>query len=198
MIWPLRRLGGGTGSELPGDRLPRLRHVGADVAGLDPSGEVGAERRVALAQLREGVLDALRHREPYAFRGGGELPIPAAETQRGRELAGQEIDLLARPGCAPQVVEPLGLLELLAQRAQPASVGDLRLRVQHRAGVAETAERQVLPDDPDGGALDAPTSHDGPHPARLELLAGMTDQVGDVTQPLGVPPSADPRLVAAR
>ena len=168
------------------------------MAGLDPSGEVGAERRVALAQLREGVLDALRHREPYAFRGGGELPIPAAETQRGRELAGQEIDLLARPGCAPQVVEPLGLLELLAQRPQPASVGDLRLRVQHRAGVAETAERQVVADDLDGGALDRPTSPDGHQHARLELLAGMTEQVGDVAQTLGVPQTADRPLVGER
>src|SRR3989442_14363380 len=128
-------------SELPGNRTRGVRLVDAEVARLDAGREVVAEGQVALADPRERILDALGDCEARPLGRGGCLPVPAPEANGGRELLGEELDLLAGPGRSSRVVEPVGLLPLLAEILEPTPVRGLRLRVEHRAGVAEAGHR---------------------------------------------------------
>src|SRR5262249_44755316 len=57
------------------------------------------------------------------------------EPTRPRQLACQHLHLLAQTGRPPDVVEPLGLLELAAQLAEPRPVCAAALGVEHLAGV---------------------------------------------------------------
>src|SRR5690348_8911293 len=98
--------------QLPGARRERAGIVGAVVAGLDRSGEMTAERRVAGADLRERRLDRLRHHQPSPFGVRSGLPTPSAEPERADDLLAKGLVLGAETGCAERIVESNGLGEL--------------------------------------------------------------------------------------
>src|SRR6266581_4094957 len=109
-------------SERPDDRVVRRAGVGAEVAGLDGPREVMAKGGVTVADLLQRVLDPLCHRQPSPFHVRCRLAIPAAETDRGGQLLGEEIDLLAGRLRPPEIVEALGLAELVVQLLEAMSV----------------------------------------------------------------------------
>ena len=85
--------------------------------------------RVTLTRARSAALPALRSRPPR----------PTARASS----AADEVQLLAQPRGALDVVEALGLVEVLAQLDDALAVGGLGLGVEHRARVAAVADGQL-------------------------------------------------------
>src|SRR5262245_35544192 len=113
-------LAAGAGSEAPASGLLGRRAVGAEDPCLDARGEVTPELRVSFLDLPERQLDALGHGEAGTLGRRGRMAIAAAETDRRRELARQELDLFAGAIGAADVVELISLGELIAQLGETA------------------------------------------------------------------------------
>src|SRR6478735_1325588 len=141
---------GSAAVDLPGHRVPRIGLVAAEVAGVDRRLELATEALVLGGDAADDALDRARHVHPRTLGVRRGLAVAAAEADRARELARDELHLLARTGGALGVVEVLGLLDLRAQVLEARAVLALGLRVEQRAGVAVPA-----PDLDGGVARDA-------------------------------------------
>src|SRR6185503_20428117 len=149
----------------------------------------------------EGVLDPFGGGQAGALGRRGGLPIAATEADRRRELARDEVELLARVGGASAVVEAFGLLELLPQLLDAALVRGLGGRIEDRSGIAEAGDRKAV-----GGELcgaepigrRARPGRLGDQLPRVEMLPRMTQQEPDVLEPLRVADSADGAVVGER
>src|SRR5262249_57047246 len=108
--------------------------------------------------LAHGAADV--HPGPLGARS--RLARATAQPAGARQLVGEHLHLLAQPCRAADVVELLGLLELVAQLAEPRPVGAARVAIEHLTG---TAGAQAL------GAAEL---------ERIKLQAGMPEQLEQV------------------
>src|SRR4051812_47052161 len=108
--------------DLPGHRMPRIGLVAAEVAGVHRRLELAPEALVLGGDAPDDALDGARHVHPRALRVRGGAAVAAAEADRARQLAGDELHLFAGAGRALRVVERLGLLDLRPQVLEAAAV----------------------------------------------------------------------------
>src|SRR3954462_6123990 len=127
---------GSAAIDLPRDRMARVGLVAAEVAGVNGLRERAPDRRVLGREAPDHALHGARDVHPRALGVRGRLAVAAAEADRARQLARDELHLLAGAGGALGVVERLGLLDLGAEVLQPAAVLALGLRIEQRAGIA--------------------------------------------------------------
>src|SRR6476659_6206466 len=193
---PAIRRAGSAAVDLPGHRVPRIGLVAAEVAGVDRRLELATEALVLGGDAADDALDRARHVHPRTLGVRRGLAVAAAETDRARELARDELHLLAGTGGALGVVEVLGLLDLRAQVLEAGAVLALGLRVEQRAGVAVPA-----PDLDAGVARDARAARRrgalgrADDVDRVELDARVVEEQREVAQALGVLDEARAALV---
>src|SRR5215472_3792057 len=123
------------GSPFPGDRGARVGGVGAVPAGADRRRQVLAKGWVGAGEVGHRGADGPGHIEPRALGVGGCPAIAAAQPDRPRQLAHQEIPLRARLGGTARIVEAFRLLQFARQLVQAGLVGGLGPSVQQLAGV---------------------------------------------------------------
>src|SRR3954452_19211140 len=181
---------GSAAIDVPRDRVARVGLVAAEVAGVDGRLELAPERLVLGRDAPDHALHGARDVHPRALGVRGRLAVAAAEADRARQLARDELHLLAGAGGALGVVERLRLLDLGAEVLEAAAVLALGLRVEQRAGVAvagaarldvAVARRGGPGAGRRGVALGRADDVDG-----VELDAGVVEQQREVAQALGV------------
>src|SRR5205814_1309461 len=98
-----------------GDDGARVPPIGAERPGLHRPGEMRAQRWVAFGDAGKGPLDRPGHIEARPLGGGSRSPGVAAEAERPRELAHEEVDLLLDGRGAPGVGQGGQLRELATE-----------------------------------------------------------------------------------
>src|SRR3954454_4995600 len=86
---------GSAAIDLPGDGVPRVGLVAAEVAGVDRRLELAPERLVLGRDAADDGLHRPRDVHPRALRVGSGAAVAAAEADRARQLARDEVPLLA-------------------------------------------------------------------------------------------------------
>src|SRR5208282_587084 len=183
--------------EFPSNRETGVRLVGAEDAGPDASRKDVSQPRIALCYPFEYRLDRLGDALPGSFRSGCRPPITSTEPHGARELRRQRIDLLFRLLCALDVSPLLGFFQFFAQLGKSAPVGDLGCVVEHLARVTQTADtdprvfeilipaRQAVCGLP-GFIIIALARDSSRQIENVEFGRGMTQQMGEVSEPLSV------------
>src|SRR5262245_32823161 len=97
---------------------------------------MATEGSVVIGDPVQGTLDSLRHGRSGPLAGGGRLAVASAEPDGRRELLGDRAHLVARAVRTPGIVETFGLVQLVAEVAEPLLVGRLRRRVEDRQALA--------------------------------------------------------------
>src|SRR5262245_19535814 len=97
---------------------------------------MATEDGVVITDPVQRRLDRFRHGPSGPLAGGGRLAVPAAESDRRRELLGDGVHLRAGGVGPPGVVVPFGFVELVAQLGEPLLVGRLRRRIENRQALA--------------------------------------------------------------
>src|SRR4051812_28879911 len=171
--------------------MARIRLVAAEVPGVDGRLELAAEALVLGGDRAEAAFPRARDVPPRALGVGGGAPVAPAEPDRARQLARDERHLLAGARGALEIVELLGLLDLVPEVLEARAVLALGLRVEQRAGVAVAraarldvaVARGARPGARGGGgrALGGADDVD-----RVELDARVGEQQRQVAQALGV------------
>src|SRR5207302_3715892 len=165
--------------------VPIGRAVGpvrAEDAGSDRILEVSAERRVLLRDPCDRIADATGHRLAGAIGHVARLAHPPAGAVGGRQLLGEELDLLVEAGGAARVSPPCRFVVLGLQVFETLAVLAPRLSIENFTRIAEPASD-----------LDATLTPDGdPHVRSRGEIGGVkvpirvTQEVRDVLQTLGV------------
>src|SRR6516162_10856789 len=127
-----------------------------------------AEDRASCLDLAYDLAHRARDVQASPLGVGAGLAAAAAEPARAVQLVREHLHLLAQPCRPADVVQVLGLLELVAQLAEPRLVGATGIGVEHLPGVAGA---QVL------GTAEI---------ERVELVTGMTEQLQEVIESLGI------------
>ncbi len=96
-----------------------------------------AERGIVLANCAHRGTNRFADAQPRALSVVGHLAIPTAETDRGREFAAHELQLLMHPFDAAAVVQPLGFVQPSAQLGEPGAVFSLGPMIQRRTRVTQ-------------------------------------------------------------
>ena len=86
--------------------------------------------------LGQAVADPAGDRLPYPLAHVDGVPGATAEPECGGQLAREKVDLLLKPFGLPEVVELLGLLEVLLEIAETRPIFAARLLIERRSGVA--------------------------------------------------------------
>src|SRR5262245_64785487 len=97
---------------------------------------MATEDGVVITDPVQRRLDRFRHGGSGPLARGGRLAVAAAESDRRCELLGEGVHLLAGALGPPGVVVPFGVVQLVAQLAEPLLVGRLRRRIENRQAVA--------------------------------------------------------------
>src|SRR5918999_1263730 len=152
----------------PGDLVLGRRVVGAEGAGAYRAVEVAAERRIAILDPLDRPADRPRGVHAGALGRRADGPVAAAEAHGARELAADQLTLLAGARRALHVPPALGLVDIVLELRQPLAVGALGLLVEPRpARVRVGAQLRHGGADPPGVGLGA-----------LEQLPGPTAVAG--------------------
>ena len=84
-----------------------------------------AELGVVFADARNALADSARHTGTSALGGGAGPPIATTETDRACELSHQELTLGVGLRLPLGIIERTGLLDVVFDLCQPATVGAL-------------------------------------------------------------------------
>ena len=95
-------------SEGPGDRHPRIGQIGAMGAGAHDSLEVIGQLHVVVANASQGLPHRARDAHSGALRRRTGAAIPAADADRARQLANEELAF----GASACAIRPLSAIEV--------------------------------------------------------------------------------------
>src|SRR5688572_26435259 len=126
--------------QLPTQRRARVWDVVAEGPGMQGGLEVPGKRGAVLGDAVENSLDRARHVDPGTLSVGADLSVAPANSDRRSELVREKLALLLRAGGALGVVPLFGLAQLLLELVEARSVLRLRLRIEHRPGVARRTQ----------------------------------------------------------
>src|SRR5438046_1295435 len=95
-----------------------MRIVGAEMAGLDPHGQMAAQEGHDLRNLANRSLDSLgdRRTSPFSLRTGP--AVPTTESNGRSELFGNEVHLLLRTAGLFGIVDLFGLCQTSSEFLQ--------------------------------------------------------------------------------
>ncbi len=123
--------------QLPGSGTVGAGIVDTEVASLDGSCKMMAQRDITAADLRDRSLDCLGHHQtrPFTVRSG--LAKSSAQPNGGGELIAKRLQLTAETSSSVAVVEPIGFRQFLAQLANTLSILLAGPGVEHSACIAQ-------------------------------------------------------------
>src|SRR5580658_876003 len=184
-------------TECPRNREVGVWLVGAEVARLDATREDFSQPGIAMRDPFHHRFDRLEDALPGALRGGRRAPITSTEPNGAREFRGECTDLLLRLLGAIDVAGCLGLFQFYAQLQEPTPVSYFGVLIEHLARVTQTrdlnarlVEVVIHPRQAMRGAIRlARVALARAPPSQIEDVEfgrGMTQQMGEVFEPLGV------------
>ena len=154
--------------------------------------KAGLFSEILLSVVRMAIVTLWRARSTAeaAFRS-------APEAGRPRQLAGQELDLLASLRRTLRVVRALGLVELLAEVSEPPPILGFGLVIEQWARISRIARDQRPDFEAPGVASDVLFADPG-QVEREEFAPRVAEQLGEVGEALGIPQAERLSLVRDR
>jgi hypothetical protein len=191
-------------SEVPVNPAIGLGKVGAEVAGLDASAQVMAERTVSMPDFFDYRADTLAHCLTGALGVRGGLAAAAANPHRRREFSAQELDFPPDPLRVAGIIKPFSFLEFGMQFAQPALVFGPGAKVERRTRIAKAAHSLNIIRLPSGArsgcrALGGGAPFNHRHQVQdVDSLARMRQQVREIAETFRIPEAGSHRSMHDR